>query len=293
MLDGRRRLRFHIRLRGSLIPVQGDGTSDNQNHAIIFVRVGYVQLVDATQDNYLEKALKVRSVLGEFGQQHTPDVLSFSHQTTSMDAAELVAIRMVAKVGGRHLYGQPDFPNLIFMTTRGGATKAWYLRQNDGLQPWMDDQTRKTQPIWKGAQSWLWIDSPSQSAQLFMLSMLFIGPMSSSVAICSDKAQEGSINLVPVYDWIERWILSIFVSFLPLILQGFTERPSLYLRMRIPLILVFASMAMWVPHLVYFWVTISHDHLSTPVRLHRASTGLLRVLEMAAAWKLHTTSWIS
>ncbi|KAK3813944.1 MAG: 1,3-beta-glucan synthase component-domain-containing protein [Benniella sp.] len=122
MPDGRRRPRFHIRLRGSLI--LGDGTSDNKNHAIIFVRVEYVQLVDATQDNYLEKALKVHSILGEFGQQHTPDVLSFSHQTTSMDAAELVAMRMVAKVGGRHLYGQPDFPNLI-MTARRGATKAW------------------------------------------------------------------------------------------------------------------------------------------------------------------------
>ncbi|KAK3806108.1 MAG: 1,3-beta-glucan synthase component-domain-containing protein [Benniella sp.] len=79
---------------------------------------------------------------------------------------------------------------------------------------------------------------------------------------------------------------------IPSFYSGFAG-PSLYLRMRVPLILVFASMAMWVPHLVYFWVTISHDHLSTPVRLHRATTGLLRVLEMATAWKLHTTSWIS
>ncbi|KAK3806097.1 MAG: 1,3-beta-glucan synthase component-domain-containing protein [Benniella sp.] len=73
-------------------PAKGDGTSDNQSHAVIFIRVEHVQLVDAMQDNYLEEALKVRSVLGEFEQLHTPDALPFSHQTTSMDAAELVAI---------------------------------------------------------------------------------------------------------------------------------------------------------------------------------------------------------
>ncbi|KAK3806105.1 MAG: 1,3-beta-glucan synthase component-domain-containing protein [Benniella sp.] len=73
-------------------PAKGHGTSDNQSHAVIFIRVEHVQLVDAMQDNYLEEALKVRSVLGEFEQLHTPDALPFSHQTTSMDAAELVAI---------------------------------------------------------------------------------------------------------------------------------------------------------------------------------------------------------
>ncbi|KAK3813936.1 MAG: 1,3-beta-glucan synthase component-domain-containing protein [Benniella sp.] len=116
MLDGRRRLRFHIRLRGSLI--LGDGTSDTQNHAIIFVPVEYVQLVDATQDNYLEEALK----------------------TTSTDAAELVAIvgareYMYVQSGNNGILRDVAAREEVFDTLAqrmvakvGGATKAWYLR---------------------------------------------------------------------------------------------------------------------------------------------------------------------
>lgn len=164
------------------------------------------------------------------------------------------------------------------------------------------------------------------SVQLFMFSMLFIGSMASSVTVCSDVAEEGCMNLVPVFDWIKRCVLSIFIvffiAFLPLFLQEFMERgfvrslirlgkqfmslsplfevfvtqiyansiltnlsfggaryiatgrgfattrtpfallysrfagPSLYLGMRTLIMLIFASMTMWVPHLIYFWVSV-------------------------------------
>jgi len=164
------------------------------------------------------------------------------------------------------------------------------------------------------------------SVQLFLFSMLFIGSMASSVEICSDLEEDGCVNLVPVYDWIKRCVLSIFivffVAFLPLFLQEFMERgfarsiirlgkhfmslsplfevfvtqiytnsiltnlsfggaryiatgrgfattrtpfallysrfagPSLYLGMRALLMLIFASLTMWVPHLIYFWVSV-------------------------------------
>lgn len=164
------------------------------------------------------------------------------------------------------------------------------------------------------------------SVQMFLFSMLFIGSMASSVEVCSDIAEDGCVNLVPVYDWIKRCVLSIFIvffiAFLPLFLQEFMERgfarstirlgkhfmslsplfevfvtqiytnsiltnlsfggaryiatgrgfattrtpfallysrfagPSLYLGMRTLIMLIFASLTMWVPHLIYFWVSV-------------------------------------
>jgi len=62
--SGKRRPKFRIELPGN--PILGDGKSDNQNHAMIFYRGEYLQLIDANQDNYLEECLKIRNVLGEF-----------------------------------------------------------------------------------------------------------------------------------------------------------------------------------------------------------------------------------
>lgn len=62
--NGKRIPRYRIRLPGN--PILGDGKSDNQNHAIIFYRGEFLQLIDANQDNYLEECLKIRNVLGEF-----------------------------------------------------------------------------------------------------------------------------------------------------------------------------------------------------------------------------------
>jgi 1,3-beta-glucan synthase len=67
--DGNRKPKYRIRLPGN--PILGDGKSDNQNHALVFYRGEYLQLIDANQDNYLEECLKIRNVLGEF-EQMTP-----------------------------------------------------------------------------------------------------------------------------------------------------------------------------------------------------------------------------
>ncbi|KAJ1673946.1 13-beta-glucan synthase, partial [Spiromyces aspiralis] len=62
--EGFRKPYYRVQLPGN--PILGDGKSDNQNHAIIFTRGEYLQLIDANQDNYLEECLKIRNVLGEF-----------------------------------------------------------------------------------------------------------------------------------------------------------------------------------------------------------------------------------
>jgi 1,3-beta-glucan synthase len=54
---GRRRSKFRIELPGN--PILGDGKSDNQNHAIIFYRGEYPQLIDANQDNCLQECRKI------------------------------------------------------------------------------------------------------------------------------------------------------------------------------------------------------------------------------------------
>lgn len=153
---GERKPKYRIRLSGK--PILGDGKADNQNHAIIFCRGEYVQLIDANQDNYLEECLKIRNVLNEFEEYETPiDPYTFDPYdiSTSPDNQHPVAIlgtreyifsenigvlgdiaagkeqtfgtlfaRTLAQVGGKLHYGHPDFLNTIFMTTRGGVSKS-------------------------------------------------------------------------------------------------------------------------------------------------------------------------
>ncbi|KAG0269082.1 1,3-beta-D-glucan synthase [Actinomortierella ambigua] len=410
MPDGKRKPKYRIRLPGN--PILGDGKSDNQNHSIIFSRGEYVQLVDANQDNYLEEALKIRNVLGEFEQYHMPAVSPYSPQLDSKDVPTPVAIvgareyifsenigvlgdvaagkeqtfgtltqRMMAKIGGKLHYGHPDFLNFIFMSTRGGVSKAqkglhlnediyagmtafsrggtikhteYYqcgkgrdlgfgsiLNFNTKIGTGMGEQMLSREYYYLGTQLPLdrfltfYYAHPGfhinnifimLSVQMFLVSMLFIGSMASSVQVCSDDVESGCVNLVPVYDWIKRCVLSIFIvffiAFLPLFLQEFMERgfarsilrlgkhfmslsplfevfvtqiytnsiltnlsfggaryiatgrgfattrtpfsllysrfaePSLYLGMRMLLMLIFASITMWVPHLTYFWVSV-------------------------------------
>lgn len=151
--DGRRRPKFRIELPGN--PILGDGKSDNQNHAVIFHRGEYVQLIDANQDNYLEECLKIRNVLGEFEDYHVSPKNPYSPDGAKDFAKNPVAIvgareyifsenigilgdvaagkeqtfgtlaaRSMAYLGGKLHYGHPDFLNAIFMTTRGGLSKA-------------------------------------------------------------------------------------------------------------------------------------------------------------------------
>ncbi|CAP64563.1 uncharacterized protein PODANS_5_8380 [Podospora anserina S mat+] len=152
MENGQRRPKFRIQLSGN--PILGDGKSDNQNHAIIFYRGEYIQLIDANQDNYLEECLKIRSVLAEFEEMktdnvspYTPGVKNAVHTPVAILGAreyifsENIGIlgdvaagkeqtfgtlfaRTLAEIGGKLHYGHPDFLNGIFMTTRGGVSKA-------------------------------------------------------------------------------------------------------------------------------------------------------------------------
>ncbi|KAL8962817.1 MAG: hypothetical protein Q9193_000835 [Seirophora villosa] len=152
MDNGMRRPKFRIQLSGN--PILGDGKSDNQNHSIIFYRGEYIQLIDANQDNYLEECLKIRSVLAEFEEMTTDNVSPYTpglppNHTTPVAIlgareyifSENIGIlgdvaagkeqtfgtlfaRTLAQIGGKLHYGHPDFLNAIFMTTRGGVSKA-------------------------------------------------------------------------------------------------------------------------------------------------------------------------
>ncbi|KAL1962973.1 hypothetical protein VTN77DRAFT_8819 [Rasamsonia byssochlamydoides] len=153
LLDsGMRKPKFRIQLSGN--PILGDGKSDNQNHAIIFYRGEYIQLVDANQDNYLEECLKIRSVLAEFEEMTTDNVSPYTpglpstrtYPVAILGAREYIFsenigilgdvaagkeqtfgtlfARTLAEIGGKLHYGHPDFLNAIFMCTRGGVSKA-------------------------------------------------------------------------------------------------------------------------------------------------------------------------
>ncbi|RDW94034.1 1,3-beta-glucan synthase [Aspergillus mulundensis] len=150
--NGMRKPKFRIQLSGN--PILGDGKSDNQNHSIIFYRGEYIQVIDANQDNYLEECLKIRSVLAEFEElstdnvsPYTPGIATSSETPVAILGAreyifsENIGVlgdvaagkeqtfgtlfaRTLAQIGGKLHYGHPDFLNGIFMTTRGGISKA-------------------------------------------------------------------------------------------------------------------------------------------------------------------------
>lgn len=150
---GNRKPKYKIRLSGN--PILGDGKSDNQNHSIIFYRGEYIQVIDANQDNYLEECLKIRSVLSEFEELEidntTPYIPGIEYEKQPAPVAIVGAreyifsenigvlgdiaagkeqtfgtlfARTLAEIGGKLHYGHPDFLNAIFMTTRGGVSKA-------------------------------------------------------------------------------------------------------------------------------------------------------------------------
>lgn len=150
---GRRKPKFRIELPGN--PILGDGKSDNQNHAIVFYRGEYLQLIDANQDNYLEECLKIRNILGEFEEYNMSGQSPYAqwgHKEFSRSPIAIVGTReyifsenigvlgdiaagkeqtfgtmtarALAWIGGKLHYGHPDFLNGIFMNTRGGVSKA-------------------------------------------------------------------------------------------------------------------------------------------------------------------------
>ena len=150
--SGVRKPKYKIKLSGN--PILGDGKSDNQNHALIFCKGEYIQLIDANQDNFIEESLKIRNVLSEFEEIEIPsDPYSsdrvdsnYAHPVAFVGAREYIFSentgflgdiaagkeqvfgtafsRTLSSLGGRLHYGHPDFLNMIFMTTRGGVSKA-------------------------------------------------------------------------------------------------------------------------------------------------------------------------
>ncbi|GJE95140.1 glycosyltransferase family 48 protein [Phanerochaete sordida] len=150
---GKRKPKFKVELPGN--PILGDGKSDNQNHAIIFYRGEYLQLIDANQDNYLEECLKIRNILGEFEEYNLSSQSPYAqwgHKEFKKSPVAIVGTReyifsenigvlgdiaagkeqtfgtmtprCLAWIGGKLHYGHPDFLNATFMTTRGGVSKA-------------------------------------------------------------------------------------------------------------------------------------------------------------------------
>lgn len=142
---------YRIKLSGN--PILGDGKSDNQNHALIFVRGEYLQLIDANQDSYIEECLKIRSTLAEFEELRIPDPYNLqARRAISTNPVAIVGLReyvfsenigvlgdvaagkeqtfgtlfarTLSQNGGKLHYGHPDFLNTIFMCTRGGVSKS-------------------------------------------------------------------------------------------------------------------------------------------------------------------------
>ncbi|KAI8990937.1 glucan synthase [Mycotypha africana] len=148
--DGTRTPKYRIRLPGN--PILGDGKSDNQNTALPFCRGEYLQLIDANQDNYLEECIKIRNLLGEFEEMQITEESPYASNKFSKSPVAIVGAReyifsenigvlgdvaagkeqtfgtvtqrIMATIGGRFHYGHPDFLNSVFMTTRGGVSKA-------------------------------------------------------------------------------------------------------------------------------------------------------------------------
>ncbi|KAG2157090.1 glycosyltransferase family 48 protein [Suillus clintonianus] len=418
-VTGKRKPKFRIELPGN--PILGDGKSDNQNHAIIFYRGEYLQLIDANQDNYLEECLKIRNILGEFEEYSISSQSPYAqwgHKEFKKSPVAIVGTReyifsenigvlgdiaagkeqtfgtmtarALAWIGGKLHYGHPDFLNALFMTTRGGVSKAQkglhlnedifagmnafgrggrikhseYYQCGKGrdlgfgtilnfqtkIGTGMGEQMLSREYYYLGTQ--LPIDRfltfyyghPGfhinnilviYSIQVFMMTLLFIGTLNKQLAICQVDAQgnvlggqqgSGCYNLIPVFDWIKRCIVSIFlvffIAFLPLFLQELVERgtgkallrlgkhflslspvfevfstqiysqailsnltfggaryiatgrgfattrisfsilysrfagPSIYMGMRNLLILLYASLAIWIPYLFYFWFSV-------------------------------------
>ncbi|OBZ82842.1 1,3-beta-glucan synthase component FKS1 [Choanephora cucurbitarum] len=417
--NNKRKPKYRVRLPGN--PILGDGKSDNQNHALIFYRGEYLQLVDANQDNYLEECLKIRSIFGEFEQKEkqipldqvyalnntfemkesNPSLLKQKPPVAIVGAREYIfsenvgmlgdvaagkeqtfgtlTQRIMAKTGGRLHYGHPDFLNAIFMTTRGGVSKAQrglhlnediyagmnallrggrikhteYLQCGKGrdlgfcsilnfttkIGTGMGEQLLSREYYYLGTQLPLdrfltfYYAHPGFhmnnimiifAVQLFLFCMTLVGTMAAGLPHCKG---DNCFDVRPVYDWLERCILSIFmvffIAFLPLFLQELTEKgalrstwrlikqflslsplfevfvtqiyansvlsnlsfggaryiatgrgfatsrlpfsvlysrfahPSIYFGARTMFMLFFVSVALWIPHLIYFWATVA------------------------------------
>lgn len=136
---GRRKAKYRVELPG--YPILGDGKSDNQNHAIIFLRGIFSQCIDANQGGYFEQMLMLPCVLGEFrtmerGDEAAKQIIGLPEHITSdigsvgdFAAGSEVAFgtilqRTYSVLGARMHYGHPDIMNKQYMMQQGGVSKA-------------------------------------------------------------------------------------------------------------------------------------------------------------------------
>jgi len=122
-------------------PILGDGKSDNQNHAVPFMRGTFCQCIDSNQGAYFEQMLLLPCVLGEFrtserGGNEAKRIIGLPEHITSdfgsigdfAAGAELafgtVLQRSHAVLGARLHYGHPDIMNKQYMMQQGGVSKA-------------------------------------------------------------------------------------------------------------------------------------------------------------------------
>lgn len=320
MENGMRRPKFRVMLSGN--PILGDGKSDNQNHCLIFYRGEYIQLIDANQDNYLEECLKIRSVLAEFEEMTTDNVSPYTPglPPTNFDPVAILGAReyifsenigilgdvaagkeqtfgtlfarTLAQIGGKLHYGHPDFLNGIFMTTRGGVSKAQkglhlnediyagmtavlrggrikhceYYQCGKGrdlgfgsilnfttkIGTGMGEQMLSREYYYLGTQlpldrflSFFYAHPGFHinnlfimlSVQCFMWCLLNLGALRHETIVCmynrnvpitDPMMPTGCANIVPIMDWVQRCVVSIFIvffiSFVPLTVQELTER---------------------------------------------------------------------
>ncbi|EAW06869.1 1,3-beta-glucan synthase [Aspergillus clavatus NRRL 1] len=327
--NGMRKPKFRIQLSGN--PILGDGKSDNQNHSIIFYRGEYIQVIDANQDNYLEECLKIRSVLAEFEELTTDNVSPYTPGIPSTNNTPVAILgareyifsenigvlgdvaagkeqtfgtlfaRTLAQIGGKLHYGHPDFLNGVFMTTRGGISKAQKgLHLNEDIYAGMNAMIRGgrikhceyyqcgkgrdlgfgsilnfTTKIGTGMGEqmlsreyyYLGTQLPLDrflsfyyahpgfhinnmfimlSVQMFMIVLVNLGALKHETIMCrfnSDLPMTDPLrptycaNLLPIVDWVNRCIISIFIvffiSFVPLAVQELTERGVWRMAMRL------------------------------------------------------------
>ncbi|KAI5955704.1 hypothetical protein KGF54_001206 [Candida jiufengensis] len=294
--------KFKIRLSGN--PILGDGKSDNQNNAIIYYRGEYIQVIDSNQDNYIEECLKIKSLLTEFEEveivddEHTSTVAivgtrEFIFSQNIGILGDIAAgkeqtfgtlfARTMGEIGSKLHYGHPDFLNGIFMTTRGGISKAQrglhlnediyagitatcrggrikhfdYYQCGKGRDLGFQSIVNFTKKIGSGmgeqliSREYFYLGtklpidkflsfyyahpgfhinnlSIMLSVKIFMFLVINLGSLNYNTVECDDTDAAGCHNLRPVLNWIDRFVLSVFVcffiSFLPLIIQELIEK---------------------------------------------------------------------
>lgn len=319
--------KYRIKLSGN--PILGDGKSDNQNNALIFYRGEYIQVIDSNQDNYIEECLKIKSLLNEFEEMNLD--VSYGYISEQPDSSPVAIVgarefifsqnigilgdiaagkeqtfgtlfaRTMGEIGSKLHYGHPDFLNGIFMTTRGGISKAQrglhlnediyagitatcrggrikhsdYYQCGKGRDLGFQSIVNFTKKIGSGmgeqllsreyyylgtklpidkflsfyyAHAGFHINNLSimLSVKMFMFLLSNLGALKYGTVECNeDDPVPGCHNLVPVLNWIDRFVLSVFVcffiSFLPLIIQEFIEKGLIKAILRIILHVVSLS----------------------------------------------------